>query len=155
MRLKEHRYQSMSSCCMIGYIFFILYMTLFSRDSKESFQYNFHPFWSYHAIIDGREDLVRENYLNILLFIPFGILLWCVLRQKKWWAALTAGCTLSLGIEVIQLMLKRGFCEFDDVFHNSLGTMIGYGLMAGIVTVLYKQYIRRNCASNGIGYSQK
>jgi len=35
---------------------------------------------------------------------------------------------LSFGIEVIQLVFKLGLFEFDDVFHNVLGAVIGYGL---------------------------
>ena len=35
---------------------------------------------------------------------------------------------LSFGIELIQLVFKLGLFEFDDIFHNVLGAMIGYGL---------------------------
>ena len=40
--------------------------------------------------------------------------------------ALVYSCTLSLCVELLQLVLKRGLCEFDDVFHNVLGSMVGY-----------------------------
>ena len=38
------------------------------------------------------------------------------------------GFIFSSVIELSQLLLKRGLCEFDDVFHNTLGCVIGYGV---------------------------
>ena len=38
------------------------------------------------------------------------------------------GFVFSSVIELSQLVLKRGLCEFDDVFHNTLGCVIGYGV---------------------------
>lgn len=42
------------------------------------------------------------------------------------------GGGFSLLIEVIPLVFKRGFAEFDDVFHNVLGGAIGFGVYVGI-----------------------
>lgn len=30
-----------------------------------------------------------------------------------------------MGIEILQLVTSRGLCEFDDVFHNMIGAIIG------------------------------
>jgi len=57
MKFNIRRYQLLLWFCMVGYIIFILYVTLFSRTSKETFQYNFLPFWSYSAILDGSDIL--------------------------------------------------------------------------------------------------
>ena len=32
---------------------------------------------------------------------------------------------VSLGIEILQLVLKRGLFEFDDIMNNSIGCMLG------------------------------
>ena len=122
--------------CIAGYIIFILYETLFSRAGKDMFQYDFHPFWSYVAIMDGSEKLMRQNCLNVALFIPLGVLLWCVIRSEKWWMALVFGAALSICIEAMQLLMKRGFCEFDDVFHNTLGTLLGYWLAVAVAAIV-------------------
>ncbi len=42
--------------------------------------------------------------------------------------AFTAGGGLSFAIESTQYVTKTGFAEFDDVFHNTLGCVIGYGI---------------------------
>ncbi len=115
-----------------GYVMFVLYKIVFSRLERETYMYDLHPFWSYSAIINGKVNLIEEHYLNIALFIPFGFLLWFVLKQKQWWKAMMLGCTFSISIEAMQLFMKKGFCEFDDVFHNTLGCLIGY-VIAGVI----------------------
>lgn len=109
---------------------------VFSRPTTEAYQYNFQPFWSYNAIMDGRKDLIKEHYLNVALFIPLGMLIWFVLEQRKWWKALLFGCAVSMFVEVMQLLLKRGFCELDDVMHNTLGCMLGYVLVKEFCSIL-------------------
>ena len=34
-----------------------------------------------------------------------------------------------MGIEILQLVTSRGLCEFDDVFHNMIGAVIGVGIV--------------------------
>lgn len=121
---------------MVTFVVLALNETVFNRETMEVYQFNFQPFWSYEAIMNGRKDLIKEHYLNVALFIPFGMLVWIVLKRKQWWRALTFGCAVSLLIEIMQLTLKRGLCEFDDVMHNTLGCVIGYGLVkVGSLTV--------------------
>jgi glycopeptide antibiotics resistance protein len=38
------------------------------------------------------------------------------------------GFLTSLSIELLQLVLKRGLFEFDDMFHNTFGVILGYGI---------------------------
>lgn len=116
---------------IVAFVVLALNETVFSRPAKEAYQYNLRLFWSYEAIMNGRNDLIKEHYLNVALFIPLGMLIWFALGQRKWWRALVFGCAVSMLIEVMQLVLKRGLCEFDDVMHNTLGCMIGYGVMKG------------------------
>ena len=64
--------------------------------------------------------------MNVVVFVPVGILLGIVIQTIKWWQALLIGCGISICIEVLQFVTHRGFSEFDDVFHNSLGCLIGF-----------------------------
>lgn len=113
---------------IMAFIVLALNEAVFSREALEEYHFIFRPFWSYDAIMNGRKDLIKEHYLNVALFIPFGLLLGVVLKQKKWWWVLVSGCTVSLLIEILQLLLKRGTCELDDLMHNTVGVMLGYGL---------------------------
>lgn len=111
---------------LVGYIWFILDSTLFGRTDSPEYQYKTIPFWSYFAILDGETNLVKEDILNVALFVPIGLLLYCIVAVRKWWIALVFGFGLSSCIELLQLVWKRGTCEFDDVFHNTIGCLIGY-----------------------------
>lgn len=121
---------------VIGYVAHVLYVTVFGRAEVEEIKYNFMPFWSYIATMRGEGvNLMRVNYLNVTMFVPMGILLWCAMGRKEWWKVLLTLVLFSASIEVLQLVLKRGFCEFDDVFHNAIGGMIGYYFCALVVKI--------------------
>lgn len=95
------------------------------------------PFWSYRAILSGNTDLLSEVLWNVVLFIPIGILIMLLLTCKnKWVISIIIGSLLSTVIEVIQLISHRGLFEFDDIFHNTLGTVIGIGVFVLITRLL-------------------
>ena len=89
-------------------------------------------FWSYVAITNGRTELLAENLLNIVIFIPFGLLLSIFECFKKWWTVLIVGMSLSACIEFSQFIFQRGLGEFDDVFNNTLGAIIGYRIVLSL-----------------------
>ena len=110
------------------YVMFIFFSTVILRKVKECACYNFVPFWSYEAIRNGQEILIAQNIMNIVVFVPLGVLLGCAIRNMAWWKVLMIGCGISISIEVLQYFLKRGTAEVDDVMHNTLGCVIGYGI---------------------------
>jgi glycopeptide antibiotics resistance protein len=81
-------------------------------------------------------ELVRQHGGNLLLLTPFtffGPALWP--RLGKWWRALLLALSMSLTIELVQLLLNHMVSAFrsvdiDDVIINTAGAMIGYGLFA-------------------------
>ena len=82
---------------------------------------------------------------NVLLFLPFGLLL-PFLFPKGWnWITLVLGFVCSVAIEAIQLYTGYGFCQLDDVVMNTLGSMIGYLLYVGS----YKIAKRREIGKRG------
>ena len=86
---------------------------------------------------DGLTFLKRLGYLegaglNILLFVPFGYLLpmlWK--RADRWWKVLLCGFAASLVIELLQLVTRYGMFDLDDLMHNTLGALLGWGCYAG------------------------
>ena len=87
------------------------------------------PFWSYLAIFEGKTRLLAENIMNVVAFIPIGILLAIGFRKLKWWQAAIVGCVFSVIVEFLQFYFERGQCEIDDVIHNSLGCELGYSIV--------------------------
>jgi glycopeptide antibiotics resistance protein len=79
---------------------------------------------------------VRQAVGNVLLFVPFGLLLpLTVARFRKFRSALVAGFLLSLTIEVLQLGLLLGrlmdrSADVDDVVLNTIGAVLGYAIWA-------------------------
>jgi len=66
---------------------------------------------------------------NIVMFIPLGILLPLIngVFKKAVWIFSAAFLT-SFFIEGFQYLAKLGIFELDDLFHNTLGGMIGYSM---------------------------
>ena len=117
---------------LVEYIFLLFCSTVFFRTTSELRKYDFQPFWSYKAIQDGREDLLAENIMNVIVFIPIGMILGSLLRVKgSWLVALLIGCSISITVEALQFWFMKGFSEVDDVMHNTLGCILGYILVKG------------------------
>lgn len=111
------------------YLSFVATITIVARNPSPIARYELIPFWSYRAIAEGKTILISEVFWNYVLFIPIGILLMLILSSKhKWIVAIACGSLLSSSIEVIQLISHRGLFEFDDIIHNTLGTVIGIGM---------------------------
>jgi len=127
----------------IEYVVLIYCATVFFREYSESVGYDFTPFWSYKAIINGNDDLLADNIMNLVVFVPVGLLLNCVSRRMKWWMVLLIGFVISVSIETLQYFFHKGFSEFDDVFHNTLGCAIGIMMVAIIkgLWLLQKKYL--------------
>lgn len=118
---------------LIEYIFMILGTTVIFRKVLRKSRYNITPFWSYQ---ENRNELfLPETIVNIFMFVPVGFLLGYIFKKKSWWQTIMIGVSISLLIEIVQFILKKGFSEFDDVFHNTLGCTIGYLLyrLGGII----------------------
>ena len=76
--------------------------------------YNLQPFWSWHQWQRQHEQIIA----NILMFIPVGFLL----RKPR---LIFIGFLFSAAVETIQLLTCTGLFEFDDMIHNTLGTLLG------------------------------
>lgn len=107
----------------IGYVALVLCTTIIFRTASDEMRYVLCPFKSYIGIYN---KMLAENILNIVLFMPIGFLAGAALKKKHILNALKIGVGLSLFIEVIQLISKRGVCNIDDVIHNTLGCAIGF-----------------------------
>lgn len=118
------RYGLIVSCI---YVIAVFYVTVLSRETNKVFEYNHELFWSYKLVLND-VGYLEEIGLNILLFVPFGII-WSsmVERRKKHLYAgmLFVGGMISASIEIIQYSLKCGFSEVDDVISNVLGVAVG------------------------------
>ena len=113
------------------YMGLILLMAVFCRKLLDVREFHAIPFRSYWYIWEGGRFLVQVC-MNVLAFVPIGLLLGCTFGRLRWKTVLWIGAGFSLLIEVLQFVFRRGFAEFDDVFHNVLGCAIGFGVYVGV-----------------------
>ena len=123
---------------LVEYVILIFLSTVFFRTIEQNYQHDFSLFWSYKAVYEGKGELTTQIIMNVVVFIPLGALLGGVLMNKSWRAVALIGLLISILIEVLQFVMKRGFAEFDDVFNNTLGCLIGYGIYS-LVRYGYKK----------------
>ena len=112
--------RQVSIVLLVLYGAFIAYMTLGYRASAVR-RANLELFWSYKQLLTD-EMLRQEIVLNILLFVPFGAILYRLRKQAK---VLLVALAVSVSIEAIQYLMGIGLCEIDDVVSNCLGASLG------------------------------
>ncbi len=72
-------------------------------------------------------NAVKQNLLNILLFVPFGILLPVTINKFVLLnRTLICGLLFSFVIEYIQFITRLGIADIDDIVNNSLGVLVGW-----------------------------
>lgn len=85
------------------------------------------------------EVIWLEPIFNLLVFVPFSILL---TRLKPDWSSfkvIGAGCLLSLTYEALQYILAIGVSDITDVLMNSLGVLLGLVIARNL-----KKYLERS-----------
>src|ERR1700674_1294680 len=125
----------------------ILFLTLYP------FRFDFHVVLPGNAspLLLGRtlkSSGVKNAFLNVLLFVPFGFGLSEKLRERNksrgltFVLALAAGALFSYGIEFLQIYIPERDSGWEDVFTNTLGSVVGFLVYA----ILGKFALR--CLSN-------
>jgi glycopeptide antibiotics resistance protein len=67
----------------------------------------------------------REMVENVLIFIPFGLLLAINFKQLDFWRKLLVVVVFSLTAEIIQYIFAIGATDITDVITNVFGGLIG------------------------------
>jgi glycopeptide antibiotics resistance protein len=63
---------------------------------------------------------------NIVLLVPFGALLPPMLAKANWKAPTALAVAAGVSIECLQVLLRVGIFDIDDVILNAAGVIIGY-----------------------------
>ena len=113
------------------HIVIVLYITLIDRIPSER-RHMLTPFWEIRNVIVGTE---RSFYIgqiigNLLMLFPTGFLLPTIFKCKeiRLHHVASAALLFSLFIEITQYFTGRGLMEFDDLFNNTVGCLIGYAV---------------------------
>lgn len=148
------------SILFIIYLVILVWVILFKLQfSLKDIDYiksiNLIPF--HYSTAVGEQFHINEVMDNILIFIPFGILLSMLAPKMKLQNKVLIICGTSLVLETTQFLLSIGSTDITDVITNTLGGIVGIALyalllkavkdkqkidtvisvVAGIVTVLF------------------
>ena len=112
---------------LLGYVLLVLCFTVFFREGKDVAQISMKPLWNYESL---NYKLIAESILNVFLFMPLGFLAGAAVKKKRMLKMFGIGFLISLSIEIMQYVFRRGVGNIDDLMHNVLGCFIGYSLFA-------------------------
>ncbi|MBB2184159.1 VanZ family protein [Lachnospiraceae bacterium MD1] len=137
------------------YIIMLAYFLFFSehygRDYiLEDYRYNLEFLKEIKRFIRYRELLGLETFIvnimgNILAFAPFGFLLPLLnTKYRHFFYIMFLSLLFSLTVELMQLFLKVGIFDVDDLLLNTIGGVLGYLFFAIC-----------NAVINGIGRKKK
>ena len=137
---KEFNHKAVMKLLFIIYMCVLVYVVFFAeamgRTPQDGYVYNLTPlkeikrFMKYIWDNDALGRAARLNIFgNIIAFIPFGIYLPYTSESKLGFiSTVLYTFSLSLTIELVQLITKVGSCDVDDVLLNTWGCCLGYGL---------------------------
>lgn len=122
--------KALAAVALAGYFALLLYATLLRQVGGGTGQANLHLFLAWREAWNGFTLKLWLNVLlNIALFFPLGFLFPLLARPfQRWYVTLPTGFGVSLAIESVQYLLGRGMFDVDDLFTNTLGTVLGFSL---------------------------
>jgi len=136
--------QLLLGAIFIGYIVFVLELTVIGRGTSHYMQMNLQPFsgyidaWKKYSLRD-----LQNCLFNILMFVPLGMflpLLIAKFKEFKWLLLVVVGATMS--IETYQTLSGAGIFELDDLINNSLGGIIGYQLYRLATSIAHNKKVK-------------
>jgi glycopeptide antibiotics resistance protein len=85
------------------------------------------------ALLPFHDYEVQDALMNMVVFLPLGILIPLVLARPSWWKVLASVVGISLAIEMAQLVAQGLFAgghiaDINDLIFNTAGGALGYGL---------------------------
>lgn len=128
---------------LIVYFSIVLHLAVLSRDTierktpirMELFQDYFQP----------NKTGYLDSYINIALFVPFGLVVGLLGKRNKVVIAIIVGFLCSLIIESSQLIWKKGTFDINDLFNNTIGALIGVLIAMSVLSILKQLKQNKDC----------
>ena len=118
-----------------GLCYFLFFAENYGRIlGQENYRYNLVPFREIERFWTYREDLGIHSFLNlagtILGFVPAGFFIPILWENKRgFFFTVCVTFDMSLLVEILQIVLRVGSFDVDDLILNTLGGIIGYLLL--------------------------
>ncbi len=113
----------------VAYIYTLLQQTYFSRPPGSRSTVSLILGETWQGSIQSKAYVIE----NILMMIPFGLLLPSILKPaENIFCCIPLGFFFSVNLEYAQFLSQRGHMQVDDVVMNVIGTVIGYLLFISV-----------------------
>lgn len=123
--LKADHCTGLNWALFAAYLYMVLQIVFFSRTAGQTRIIIWKFFGTIHGVLWSWVFLLE----NIILLLPFGFFMPLLLQAfRNGWKCTGAGMLFSCLIELTQLLTKRGRCELDDIWSNTLGCAVGFGI---------------------------
>jgi len=127
-REKRYRLLLLALCF---YISLMLFRTLFNRDAWFNPFSNIIGIWGIH---DLKGNITTESIENVVLFLPFAVLLSIFLKIEKnnighkalFKVVLKCSTLFSACLEIVQTLFRMGTFQLADLCYNIVGALMGY-----------------------------
>ncbi|MER2007211.1 MAG: VanZ family protein [Psychrobacillus sp.] len=122
----------------------VLGITTLSRPAMFTGQINPSLFSSYvNAWNKWSMPELQLILFNMLMFVPMGVLLPLIHpKMKRFWRVFIISIVFTLCVEIFQYISGKGIFEFDDLLHNTIGSLAGYFLVMAIMTSIEQRKLK-------------
>jgi glycopeptide antibiotics resistance protein len=133
-RLRFLQMKSLSKIVLALYLLTLLWLVLFKFSFDIATVLTKYQIRSLNLIpfagssIGSLRQHLMEMISNIIVFVPFGLLLGVNLKQTTFWRKLTLIFIFSLSVEILQSVLAIGRTDITDIITNTLGGIVGLKL---------------------------
>ena len=120
----------------------IIVMTLYGRRPGVESEWRVVPFASYIEVFkEGNVEILLQIIMNVLMFVPVGILLPCCFQWFEKNKGVFFFAILFSGIiECTQGIFKMGMFEADDILGNAFGVELGFFLFC-LMRKIYRKFV--------------
>lgn len=118
---------------LVEYLLLVVCAAVVFRPTLPARHLHLTPLWVYTDFMKIHpNEAVRDIVINLLLFLPVGALLAGINPSIKWYKVLLIGLACSLTIELLQYIFLRGVAQTDDLIHNAVSCLVGWGVAKGV-----------------------
>ena len=122
----------------IAWLCAVVYFAFLIRQPGDHGGINTEPFWEAKraftllgpTILSGfkitSKALFMDIVLNILLFVPFGMIVPVLFQKLRRIWVVPLGLLCSFCIEGIQYLTALGMADVDDLINNTIGALLGF-----------------------------
>lgn len=147
--LRKKWHSILGVCVFILYLMCLFYFLFFAeamgRSGRGEYRYNLTLLkeirrFMTHINLLGWKSFFLNVIGNVLAFVPFGFFFPMLLQKhKNILVATAAGFLFSLMVESLQLCMKLGSFDVDDLLLNTIGTLIGAICYVIVRLIMYHQ----------------